>query len=270
MRIAYVEDNPTNLQLVKRVASMNSHEVTNYQEGEVALQALSHEKFDLILMDVELAGEMNGLQVTRALRARGLTTPIIAVTAYAMMGDREKCLEAGCNDYLPKPIPIAELLVMLARYDALIQERERAAEVPAGTREASPTPVTAPPSPPAAPAIPQVSIVQPHHDPIQSNAASLPIETPPEPLPPPPPAVNPAAGSPSLPAHQTNPGMKAPTGPTKSTTGTGSLSKPGETNVAAAAKPVESTVKPAEPTPAPPAKPVDPVKPVEPAKPGLK
>src|SRR5262245_46582850 len=117
MRIAYVEDNATNLALVERVASMGRHVVVPYSEGEVAAQELLREKFDLILMDVELAGEMGGLQVVRRLRESGLKTPIIAVTAYAMMGDREKCIEAGCNDYLPKPLPINELIMMLAKYD---------------------------------------------------------------------------------------------------------------------------------------------------------
>lgn len=192
MRIAYVEDNATNLSLVQRVANMNAHEVVNYTEGEVALNELSHQKFDLILMDVELAGEMNGLQVTRSLRARGLTTPIIAVTAYAMMGDREKCLEAGCNDYLPKPLPIAEFLMMLSKYDAQIQAAKGAEAATASTATA-----TAP--------TPAISIVQPHHDPIQANASALPIQEPQAPLPEPPPPVNPAAGMPSVRAHGTGP-----------------------------------------------------------------
>jgi CheY-like chemotaxis protein len=124
MRIAYVEDNAINLALVQRIATMSGHVITSYTEGETALVALSQQTFDLIMMDVELAGELNGLQVVRALRARGLTTPIVAVTAYAMMGDREKCLEAGCNDYLPKPLPIAEFLTLLAHYDNLIKEKQ--------------------------------------------------------------------------------------------------------------------------------------------------
>ena len=121
MQIAYVEDNAVNLALIIRIAGMNGHIVTSYMEGEIALEELSKRKFDLILMDVELAGEINGLQVVRQLRARGITTPIIAVTAYAMLGDREKCLEAGCTDYLSKPISIPEVLSLLGRYDAMIQ-----------------------------------------------------------------------------------------------------------------------------------------------------
>jgi CheY-like chemotaxis protein len=199
MRIAYVEDNITNLNLVQRVAMMNAHTIVNYTEGEEALRELSYQKFDLILMDVELAGEMNGLMVTSTLRARGLTTPIIAVTAYAMMGDREKCLEAGCNDYLPKPLPIHEFLVMLAKYDAQLAEPQPVTEpqparepalsaIPAseGTVPAMPTLVTSPATPavtaksePAAvPATQVASIVDPHVNPIEDNAATLPIRPP--------------------------------------------------------------------------------------------
>ena len=57
------------------------------------------------MMDIELAGKVNGLDVVRSLRSAGLKTPIIAVTAYAMLGDRDRCLEAGCDAYLPKPDP---------------------------------------------------------------------------------------------------------------------------------------------------------------------
>ena len=129
MRIAYVEDNPTNLALVERVVSMGQHKITSYTEGEIAVQALTREKFDLILMDIELAGDISGLQVVKDLRAFGLRTPIVAVTAYAMLGDRDKCLEAGCDDYLPKPIPIMDLVQLLARYDALVAEKRKTDEI---------------------------------------------------------------------------------------------------------------------------------------------
>lgn len=173
MRIAYVEDNATNLSLVQRVAMMSTHTVVNYTEGEEALRELSYQKFDLILMDVELAGEMNGLEVTRTLRSRGLTTPIIAVTAYAMMGDREKCLEAGCNDYLPKPLPIHELMVMLAKYEALQNAAPALATASPGAAQAA-APGTVPEAPRPSTAVP-ASIVDPHLDPIADNAATLPI-----------------------------------------------------------------------------------------------
>ncbi len=156
MRIAYVEDNATNLMLVRRVASMNAHEVVNYTEGEIAVQELAREKFDLILMDVELAGEMDGLDVVRALRKSGLTTPIYAVTAYAMMGDRERCLEAGCNGYLPKPLPIVELMTLLTRYEAQFAL--------AGDPAPEPAPVSQP--------------ITAHDDPVAANAAALAVSVP--------------------------------------------------------------------------------------------
>ncbi|HLY24718.1 MAG TPA: response regulator [Aggregatilineales bacterium] len=152
MRIAYVEDNPTNLALVERVASMNKHVIVSYTEGEIAQKELMREKFDLILMDVELAGEIGGLQVVRSLRAQGLTTPIIAVTAYAMLGDRDRCIEAGCDDYLPKPLPIPQLLATLNRYDELVKNPVPAgaavgAAAAAGVTSAPPVAPTPPPAP---------------------------------------------------------------------------------------------------------------------------
>ncbi len=148
MRIAYVEDNATNLALVERVATMSRHIIVAYSEGEIAASELLHEKFDLILMDVELAGDLGGLQVVRRLRESGLQTPIVAVTAYAMMGDREKCLEAGCNDYLPKPLPIKDLIAMLAKYDSVSPHpAEQPPTAPAGTVAPSVTVAAAPTTP---------------------------------------------------------------------------------------------------------------------------
>jgi CheY-like chemotaxis protein len=118
MRIAYVEDNHTNLALVERILRVTTHEVVSYTEGEDALAGIRREPFDLILMDVELAGEMGGLEVVRLLRQDGLKTPIVAVTAYAMMGDRDRMIVAGCDDYLPKPLPIREFMDLIARFEA--------------------------------------------------------------------------------------------------------------------------------------------------------
>ncbi len=198
MRIAYVEDNATNLSLVQRIASMNHHTVIPYSEGEVALRELSIQKVDLILMDIELAGEMNGLQVVRALRTRGLTTPIVAVTAYAMMGDRERCLEAGCNDYLPKPLPIAEFLVLLARYDDALR---------ADTGPAVP-PIPAATAKTATGVSPAVSIIEPHADPVEANAQSLPIRTDTAPLrnPPASGSIKSGVGSPTVRPYTNKPG----------------------------------------------------------------
>jgi two-component system cell cycle response regulator DivK len=116
MNIAYVEDNPTNIALVERLLRLGNHSLITFNDGESALAALPAEAVDLILVDVELGSEMTGIELVRALRAAGLTTPMVAVTAYAMLGDREKTLEAGCNSYLSKPIVIPEFLAMLKQY----------------------------------------------------------------------------------------------------------------------------------------------------------
>jgi two-component system, cell cycle response regulator DivK len=116
LRILYVEDNAANLSLVYRVAKMGGHEVINRSTGEKALADFDSINPDLVLMDVQLEGQLTGLDVTKELRARGYTLPIVAVTAYAMTGDREKAINAGCDDYLPKPLPIKQLVALLQRH----------------------------------------------------------------------------------------------------------------------------------------------------------
>jgi two-component system sensor histidine kinase/response regulator len=90
---------------------------------EEAVAASTYFCFDVILMDVQLAGE-SGLSCTERIReidtTKGRHTPIIAVTAHAMLGDKEKCLESGMDDYLSKPFTMAELKEKLARW---IQEK---------------------------------------------------------------------------------------------------------------------------------------------------
>lgn len=123
MKIMYVEDNPANISLLQRIARMGGHEVINYTDGEKALECFANDKPDLVLMDLQLEGRIGGLDVVKQLRERGFTTPIVAVTAYAMVGDRERCIEAGCDSYLSKPLPVAELV-------ELVQAYERKASVP--------------------------------------------------------------------------------------------------------------------------------------------
>ena len=114
MRILYVEDNLANVSLVRRVA--RGHELIHYVDGEEALAAFNIDNPDFVLMDVQLAGNMTGLDVVRSLRASGHTLPIIAVTAYAMVGDRERCIEAGCDDYMSKPLDVGKLVTLLQTY----------------------------------------------------------------------------------------------------------------------------------------------------------
>lgn len=118
LRILVAEDNPTNQMLLKVMLQRQGHAVTVAHHGREAVEQFGQQPFDVILMDMQMP-EMDGLDATREIRrlemAQGLPqTPIIAITANAMAGDREKCLEVGMNDYLPKPIKLAELRAKLS------------------------------------------------------------------------------------------------------------------------------------------------------------
>ncbi len=109
-KILIVEDSPQNMRLIKMALSAESYTLLEATDGEEALEVAEKERPDLILMDIQLP-KMSGLEVTRKLREipEFSRTPIIAITAYAMMGDEEKALDAGCNAYLTKPIRVREL-----------------------------------------------------------------------------------------------------------------------------------------------------------------
>lgn len=117
MRILYAEDNQANIFFMRRVAKVGHHEVINFIDGDSILKKFDQIKPDLVLMDIQLSGEKTGLDVVRELRRRGIDTPIIAVTAYAMVGDEERCLAAGCNAYLAKPLPVDKLVELFRQFD---------------------------------------------------------------------------------------------------------------------------------------------------------
>lgn len=117
MRIAYVEDNLTNLALIERICQMNSDDLVTYNEAEHALYEITPESADLILMDLHLGNHsMNGLQLTRLLRQKGIVAPIIAITAYDTLGYPDEYLDAGCNEYVRKPVEINAMLELIDRY----------------------------------------------------------------------------------------------------------------------------------------------------------
>src|SRR5262249_47249975 len=111
------EDNIVNQRVVLRMLQKQGHAVTVVNNGKEALDALSREHFDLILMDVQMP-EMDGFETTFAIRADeswyGRRMPIVAMTAHAMEGDRERCLEAGMDDYITKPLRAAALMRVVA------------------------------------------------------------------------------------------------------------------------------------------------------------
>jgi CheY-like chemotaxis protein len=110
-RIVVVEDNPQNLKLTTVILQSQGHTVVPAVDSVEAERAIAEKLPDLILMDLALPGK-DGYTLTRELRAHPNTShlPIVALSAFAMPGDAEKALEAGCNDYLTKPIRRATLL----------------------------------------------------------------------------------------------------------------------------------------------------------------
>jgi CheY-like chemotaxis protein len=100
-----VDDNPENLKLILMLLAHSGHELVTATDALQALEAIEQRVPDLILLDLQLPG-MDGLELTRRLRANAHTRsiPIVAVTAYAMKGDEDKARDAGCDDYLVKPI----------------------------------------------------------------------------------------------------------------------------------------------------------------------
>jgi len=93
----------TNQLFVRTLLEKMGFDVTIADNGNAAVQKVAAGSFDLILMDMQMPG-MNGYEATKALREKSVTTPIIALTANAMKGDDAKCIAAGCNDYMSKPI----------------------------------------------------------------------------------------------------------------------------------------------------------------------
>ncbi len=122
-KILIVEDNPQNMRLIEMVLSTKRYTLPAATNGEEALEVAKKERPDLIIMDIQLP-KMSGLEVTRKRREIPdfKRTPIIAVTAYAMKGDKEKALDAGCNAYLSKPISARDLPNLIAKM--LLQRQE--------------------------------------------------------------------------------------------------------------------------------------------------
>ena len=126
LHILLAEDNRVNQLLVLRLLQSRGHEVVVVNNGRAALDALETKSFDLILMDIQMP-EMDGLVATRVIRERERNgrpyAPIIAMTAHAMKGDRDKCLEAGMDGYVAKPIQPEELFEIIE--DVMAESAQR-------------------------------------------------------------------------------------------------------------------------------------------------
>jgi two-component system, sensor histidine kinase and response regulator len=133
LQILLAEDNPVNQKLAAKMLEKMGHTVSIVGNGKAAVEAVQNAAFDVVLMDVRMP-EMNGMESTKAIREReksgGGHVPIIAMTAYAMRGDREKCLAAGMDGYVSKPVSAAELFGALEK----IAPGASAAQSPSETR----------------------------------------------------------------------------------------------------------------------------------------
>ncbi len=115
-RILVAEDNAVSRRLATKVLESAGHQVTAASNGKQAAQLFAAANFDLVFMDIEMP-EMDGLEATQAIRARepeGSHIPIYALTAHAMAGDRERCIAAGMDGYISKPIDVDEVLNIIA------------------------------------------------------------------------------------------------------------------------------------------------------------
>lgn len=116
-KILVIEDNALNLKLVRSLLMLEDYEVVEADNAETGIQLAKEQQPDLILMDIQLPG-MDGLSATRELKADPDMTgiPVVALTAYAMLGDEQKALEAGCAGYISKPLDTKEFPELIARF----------------------------------------------------------------------------------------------------------------------------------------------------------
>ena len=119
-RILLVEDNAVNRTIAMKLLEKRGHVVIAVENGALAVEATANDHFDMVLMDVQMP-VMDGLTATTQIRTREHATgghhlPIIAVTAHALDQDRQRCLAAGMDDYLPKPIRSSDLYAAITRF----------------------------------------------------------------------------------------------------------------------------------------------------------
>lgn len=123
-KILLIEDNPQNSYLATFLLEQRGHEIVHAETGPLGLELAAKERPHLILLDIQLPG-MDGHDVARALKSNPDLSPIpiVAVTSYAMVGDKEKCLEAGAEGYIEKPINPDSFVSEVERFLPTVQER---------------------------------------------------------------------------------------------------------------------------------------------------
>jgi len=112
LRVLLAEDNPDHQRIVTYILGGRGHAVDIAEDGQQAVRMAKENRYDVILMDVRMPG-MDGLEATKAIRAENQRVPIVALTAHVMKGDRERCLAAGMDGYLSKPIHNHEMIELV-------------------------------------------------------------------------------------------------------------------------------------------------------------
>jgi CheY-like chemotaxis protein len=138
-RVLICEDQPEIRRLMGWLIEEAGGRATLIDSGEAAVEVVQQaaDDFDVVLLDIQMP-RLDGYEVARRIRQLGFRKPVIAVTAAAMPTDREKCLQAGCDDYLPKPIEVDKLLSMIARYTARLNSETQASLETAPAEESLP------------------------------------------------------------------------------------------------------------------------------------
>ena len=114
-KILVVDDDLPSIIIVEKLLKGTGLEIIRARNGVEAVDLAETKNIDAILMDIKMP-IISGYDATRAIRKFNPNIPIIAYTAYALNGDRQKCLDAGCNDYLAKPVYPKDMLAMIAKY----------------------------------------------------------------------------------------------------------------------------------------------------------
>ena len=120
-KVLVVEDNERNMYLISFILEKMGHRVLQADSGEKGIELASREQPDLVLMDIQLPG-IDGLEAAKRIRQSG-DGPIIAITSFAMTGDRERLLAAGCNGYIEKPINPETIMGEIAAYLVKAEEK---------------------------------------------------------------------------------------------------------------------------------------------------
>lgn len=117
-----VEDNPINMELVMEILTVNGISAGEAVNGEEAIEMVEKETYDFVLMDIELPG-MDGVDATKLIKSKHKNLPVIALTSYAMKGDRERFMTAGFDDYISKPIDVNNFIEKINKF-TLISNQE--------------------------------------------------------------------------------------------------------------------------------------------------